>query len=49
MARKGLWFNIRAKRKRGGKPRKPGQKGRPTDKAFRDSQSSSTKKSLKFG
>ena len=35
IARKGLYYNIHAKRKRGGKPRKPGAKGRPTAKAFR--------------
>ena len=35
IARKGLYYNIHAKRKRGGKPRKPGVKGRPTTKAFR--------------
>ena len=35
---RGLWDNIRAKRERGGKMRKPGSKGAPTDKAIRDSQ-----------
>ena len=40
----GLWANIHAKRKRikagsGEKMRKPGSKGAPTPKAFRDSQS----------
>ena len=34
-AKKGLYYNIHAKRKRGGKPRKPGSKGAPTAKAFR--------------
>jgi len=35
---KGLWANIHAKRKRGGAPNKPGDKGYPTDKAIKDSQ-----------
>ena len=30
MAKKGLWYNIHQKRKRGGKPRKPGSKGLDT-------------------
>jgi len=33
----GLYANINAKRKRGAKMRKPGQKGAPTDQAFIDS------------
>ena len=33
----GLYANINAKRKRGDKMRKPGQKGAPTDQAFIDS------------
>ena len=33
----GLWDNINAKRKRGGKMRKPGSPGAPTDQAFIDS------------
>ena len=36
-AKKGLYYNIMMKRKRGGKPRKPGFKGAPTAKAFRES------------
>lgn len=45
MAKKrGLWDNIHAKRKRGAKMRKPGQKGAPTDKAIRDSQRTSRRK-----
>ena len=41
-ARRGLYANINAKRKRikagsGEKMRKPGQKGRPTAKAFKQS------------
>ena len=35
MAKKGLYYNIHQKRKRGGNPRKPGQKGRPTAANFR--------------
>jgi hypothetical protein len=34
-AKKGLYYNIHQKRKRGGKMRKPGSKGAPTAKAFR--------------
>lgn len=34
-ARKGLYYNINQKKKRGGKPRKVGSKGAPTAKAFR--------------
>tara|TARA_R110000868_G_scaffold106633_4_gene292314 strand:- start:960 stop:1196 length:237 start_codon:yes stop_codon:yes gene_type:complete len=33
----GLYANINAKRKRGEKMRKPGQKGAPTEQAFIDS------------
>ena len=33
----GLYANINAKRKRGAKMRKPGQKGAPTAQAFIDS------------
>ena len=41
MAKKGLWYNIHQKRKRGGKPRKPGSKGAPTVAAFKRSQKTS--------
>lgn len=34
----GLWDAIRKKKERGGKMRKPGSKGAPTDKAIKDSQ-----------
>ena len=37
-AKKGLWYNIHQKRKRGGKMRKPGAKGAPTAAAIRRSQ-----------
>ena len=40
-ARKGLWYNIHQKRKRGEKMRKKGAKGAPTAKAFRRSQKTS--------
>jgi hypothetical protein len=36
---RGLWDNIRAKKARGGKMRKPGSPGAPTNKAIKDSQS----------
>ena len=39
MARKGPWYNIQQKRKRGAKMRKPGSKGAPTAAAFKKSQS----------
>ena len=42
-ARKGLWYNIHQKRKRGGKPRKPGSKGAPTAAAFKRSARTSKK------
>ena len=38
-SKKGLWDNIRAKKARGGKMRKPGSPGAPTNKAIKDSQS----------
>ena len=42
-AKKGLWYNIHQKRKRGGKPRKPGSKGAPTAAAFKRSARTSKK------
>jgi hypothetical protein len=36
--KRGLWDNIHAKRKRGGKMREKGDPGAPTEKAIRDSQ-----------
>jgi len=42
--RPGLWANIRAKRARGEKMRKPGSPGAPTAKALRDSQTSRAQK-----
>jgi hypothetical protein len=38
MARKGLWYNIMMKRKRGAKMRKKGEKGAPTAAAIKKSQ-----------
>jgi len=38
---KGLWDNIHAKRKRGEKMRKPGEKGAPTAQDFKDAQKTS--------
>ena len=35
---RGLWDNIRAKRKKGGKMRKKGEKGAPTEEAIKKSQ-----------
>ena len=37
-ARKGLWYNIAQKRKRGEKMRKKGAKGAPTEAAIKRSQ-----------
>ena len=48
MAKPGLYANIHAKRKRGEKMRKPGQKGAPTDKAFRDSAKTAKKGKKKY-
>jgi hypothetical protein len=39
MKKRGLWDNIHAKRKRGEKMRKKGEKGAPTEKAIKESQS----------
>jgi len=42
--KKGLYANINAKKKAGKKMRKKGDKGAPTDKAFRDSKKTARKK-----
>ena len=47
MAGKGLYANIHAKRKRGGKMRKKGAKGAPTDKAFKKAAKTAKKKKKK--
>ena len=44
MPGRGLYANIHAKRKRGGKPRKPGAKGAPTAQAFKDAARTAKKK-----
>ena len=43
-AKHGLYHNIHAKRKRGEKMRKKGQKGAPTEEAFRRSAKTAKKK-----
>jgi len=52
MAKKGLYSNIHAKRKRikagsGEKMRKKGSKGAPTDKAFKQAKKTAKKKTTK--
>lgn len=42
--KKGLYANIHAKRKRGGKMRKKGEKGAPTDKDFYEAAKTAQKK-----
>tara|TARA_B100001093_G_scaffold81870_1_gene73291 strand:+ start:379 stop:549 length:171 start_codon:yes stop_codon:yes gene_type:complete len=42
-AKKGLWYNINQKKKRGEKMRKKGAKGAPTAKAIKKSQKTSKK------
>jgi hypothetical protein len=44
MAKRGLYANINAKKKAGKKMRKKGDKGAPTEKAFRDSKKTARKK-----
>ena len=44
MAGKGLYANIHAKRKRGGKMRKKGAKGAPTEEQFRRAARTAKKK-----
>ena len=44
MAGKGLYANIHAKRKRGGKMRKKGAKGSPTEEQFRRAARTAKKK-----
>ena len=43
-AKKGLWYNIHMKKKRGEKMRAKGAKGAPTEKAIKRSQKTSKKK-----
>jgi len=47
MARRGLYANINAKRKAGKKPRKPGEKGRPTDQDFKNAAKTAKKRTKK--
>lgn len=52
MARKGLYANINAKKRRikagsGERMRKPGSKGAPTNKAFKDSAKTAKKRPAK--
>ena len=44
MGRKGLYANIHAKRKRGGKMRKKGAKGAPTNSQFKRASMTAKKK-----
>ncbi len=44
---KGLYANINAKRKAGKKMRKKGDKGAPTDKAFKDAAKTAKKPPVK--
>jgi len=43
MKKRGLYANINAKKKAGKKMRKKGDKGAPTDKAFRESKKTAKK------
>ena len=43
MAKKGLYANIHARQKSGKPMRKKGQKGAPTDKAFKESKKTAKK------
>ena len=47
-AKRGLYANIHAKRKRGGKMRDKGDEGAPTDKAFRDSAKTAKKEEFEL-
>mgnify|MGYP003120049853 CR=1 len=44
MTKTGLYANIREKRKRGGKPRKVGSPGAPTNKAFKQAAKTAKKR-----
>ena len=46
--KRGLYANIHAKRKRGGKMRDKGDEGAPTDKAFRDSAKTAKKEEFEL-
>ena len=47
-AKKGLWANIHAKRKRGEKPAKPGDKDYPDEKAWQAAQESASEDILEW-
>lgn len=44
MASRGLYYNINKRKKQGKRPKKPGEKGYPTAKAFRDSAKTAKKR-----
>ena len=44
MAKHGLYYNINKRKEEGLKPKKPGQKGYPTAKAFKESAKTAKKK-----
>ena len=48
MAKPGLYANIHAKRKRGGKMRKPGEKGAPSAQDFKDAAKTAKRNKLKI-
>ena len=48
MAKPGLYANIHAKRKRGGKMRKPGSPGAPTAQDFKDAAKTAKRNKLKI-
>jgi hypothetical protein len=48
MAKPGLYANIHAKRKRGGKMRKPGEKGAPSDQDFKNAAKTAKRNKLKI-
>ena len=48
MAKRGLYANIHAKRKRGGKMRKPGEKGAPSAQDFKNAAKTAKRTKLKI-
>ena len=48
MKRPGLYENVRRRRAAGKKPRKPGQKGRPSDQDWKNAAKTAKKSSLKM-
>jgi hypothetical protein len=49
MVKKGLYYNINRRRKLGLPAKKPGQKGYPTAKAFRQSAKTAKKRKVRRG